>query len=100
MPASHPSASPRGSSNPDETWMRRRQEGPIESGYRSGPGCPVRRARCRSGAFVTNKYCFLVLEVINAWIDPSVKRSRTLHHLGWGAFMVAGRTIKLPSKMK
>jgi flavin reductase (DIM6/NTAB) family NADH-FMN oxidoreductase RutF len=46
------------------------------------------------------KYCFFVLEVVKAWIDPARKRPRTIHHLGYGAFMVAGRTIKLPSKMK
>ena len=49
---------------------------------------------------MTAKYCLFILEVIKAWIDPSVKRPRTIHHLGRGAFMVAGRTIKLPSKMK
>ena len=49
---------------------------------------------------MTNKYCFFVLEVIKAWIDPAVKRPRTMHHLGFGAFMVAGRTIQLPSKMR
>lgn len=46
------------------------------------------------------KYNFFILEVLKAWIDPSRKRPRTIHHLGKGAFMVAGRTIKLPSKMK
>jgi flavin reductase (DIM6/NTAB) family NADH-FMN oxidoreductase RutF len=46
------------------------------------------------------KYCFLVLEVVRAWIDPSVKHPRTIHHLGKGNFMVAGRTMKLPSKKK
>jgi len=46
------------------------------------------------------KYCFFILEVLKAWIDPSRKHSRTIHHLGKGAFMVAGKTIKLPSKMK
>jgi len=46
------------------------------------------------------KYCFFVLEVVKAWIDPARKRPRTIHHLGYGAFMIAGRTIKLPSKMK
>ena len=45
------------------------------------------------------KYCFFVLQVVKAWIDPARKRPRTIHHLGYGAFMVAGRTIKLPSKM-
>jgi flavin reductase (DIM6/NTAB) family NADH-FMN oxidoreductase RutF len=46
------------------------------------------------------KYNFFVLEVIKAWIDPSRKRPRTIHHMGRGVFMVAGRTIKLRSKMK
>jgi len=46
------------------------------------------------------KYCFFVLEVVAAWIDPAVKNPRTIHHLGWGAFMVAGRTIQLPSQMR
>jgi flavin reductase (DIM6/NTAB) family NADH-FMN oxidoreductase RutF len=49
---------------------------------------------------MTAKYCLFILEVIKAWIDPSVKRPRTMHHLGKGAFMVAGKTIQLPSKMK
>ncbi len=56
---------------------------------------------CRvADAKLVNKYCFFILEVLKAWIDPSRKDPRTLHHLGKGAFMVAGRTIKLPSKMK
>jgi hypothetical protein len=46
------------------------------------------------------KYNFFILEVLKAWIDPSRKNPRTIHHLGRGVFMVAGRTIKLPSKMK
>lgn len=46
-----------------------------------------------------NKYNFFVLEVIKAWIDPAKKDPRTLHHQGKGVFMVAGDTIKLPSKM-
>jgi flavin reductase (DIM6/NTAB) family NADH-FMN oxidoreductase RutF len=46
------------------------------------------------------KHCFFVLQVVKAWIDPARQRPRTIHHLGYGAFMVAGRTIKLPSKMK
>jgi flavin reductase (DIM6/NTAB) family NADH-FMN oxidoreductase RutF len=46
------------------------------------------------------KYNFFILEVLKAWIDPSRKQPRTIHHLGMGVFMVAGRTIKLPSKMK
>jgi len=46
------------------------------------------------------KYNFFVLQVVKAWIDPSRKDPRTIHHLGMGAFMVAGRKIKLPSRMK
>jgi flavin reductase (DIM6/NTAB) family NADH-FMN oxidoreductase RutF len=46
------------------------------------------------------RYGLFVLEVVKAWIDPSVKLPRTIHHRGRGEFMVAGRTIKLKSKMK
>ncbi|MGA2782697.1 MAG: flavin reductase family protein [Smithella sp.] len=46
------------------------------------------------------KYCFFILEVVKAWIDPTVKNPRTIHHLGSGNFMVAGDRIKLKSKMK
>jgi len=47
-----------------------------------------------------NKYNFFVLEVVQAWIDPAMKHPRTLHHQGKGVFMVAGESIRLPSKMK
>jgi flavin reductase (DIM6/NTAB) family NADH-FMN oxidoreductase RutF len=47
-----------------------------------------------------NRYNLFVLEVVKAWLDPSHKDPRTLHHRGRGAFMVAGETIKLPSRMK
>lgn len=46
------------------------------------------------------KYDFFVLEVLKAWVDPKVKAPRTIHHRGRGEFMVAGRTISLPSRMK
>ena len=49
---------------------------------------------------MVNAYCFFVLEVVKAWIDPAVKNPRTLHHLGKGNFMVAGERIKLKSRMK
>jgi hypothetical protein len=41
-----------------------------------------------------------VLEVVKDWIDSACKDPRTLHHQGRDVFMVAGETIKLPSKMK
>jgi len=46
------------------------------------------------------KYCLFVLEVVQAWIDPTVKDPRTIHHLGFGNFMVAGDRIKLKSRMR
>ncbi|OFZ69056.1 MAG: flavin reductase [Betaproteobacteria bacterium RBG_16_56_24] len=49
---------------------------------------------------MVNKYNFFVLEVIKAWINTSIKNPRTLHHQGKGVFMVAGDTVKLPSRMK
>lgn len=49
---------------------------------------------------LVNRYGFFVLEVLQAWIDPARKDPRTLHHRGRGRFMVAGETIKLPSKMR
>ena len=51
-------------------------------------------------ASMVTRYNLFILEVLKAWIDPSRKRARTIHHLGRGSFMVAGRTIKLPSRMK
>jgi len=47
-----------------------------------------------------NKYNFFVLEVVQAWVDPACKDPRTLHHRGNGAFMVAGETVRLRSRMK
>jgi len=49
---------------------------------------------------MVEKYSLFVLEVVKAWVDPSVKSPRTLHHLGYGRFMVAGETIKLSSRMR
>jgi len=46
------------------------------------------------------KYNLFILEVIQGWIDSSRKQPRTIHHQGRGVFMIAGKTIRLPSKMK
>ena len=46
------------------------------------------------------KYNLFVMEVVKAWIRPSKKRPRTLHHRGNGLFVVDGMQIKLPSKKK
>ncbi len=49
---------------------------------------------------MVGKYNIFILAVVKAWIDGSKKMPRTIHHCGRGVFMVAGRRIKLPSKMK
>ena len=49
---------------------------------------------------LVNRYNFFVLEVLKAWVDPARKDPATLHHRGYGAFMVAGGTIRLPSMMR
>lgn len=46
------------------------------------------------------RYNFFILEVVKACLDPLRKNPRTIHHQGRGSFMVAGKTITLPSKMK
>jgi flavin reductase (DIM6/NTAB) family NADH-FMN oxidoreductase RutF len=46
------------------------------------------------------RYNFFVLEVVKARIDPAVTAPRTLHHRGRGEFMIAGRTLRLPSRAK
>lgn len=51
-------------------------------------------------ASMAEKYDFFVVEVMKAWINPGIKQPRTIHHCGKGVFMVAGKIIKLPSKMK
>lgn len=56
---------------------------------------------CRvADATLKSRYNLFVLEVIQAWQRPSAGAARTLHHRGRGYFMVAGRTIKLPSRMR
>lgn len=46
------------------------------------------------------KYCFFVVEVVKAWIDPAIKNPRTIHHEGGKDFMVAGKRIKIKRRMK
>ena len=51
-------------------------------------------------ADMITKYNLFILEVLEAWIDPSKKDPRTIHHLGKGVFMFAGERIKLRSRAK
>ena len=49
---------------------------------------------------LVNKYNLFVLEVLKAWIDPAQKTPKTIHHHGYGTFVVDGETITLRSKMR
>lgn len=49
---------------------------------------------------IVRKYCFFVLEVVKAWIDPTIKSPRTLHHRGYGSFLVASESIRVRSRMR
>jgi len=49
---------------------------------------------------LVNLYNFFILEVVQAWVDSTVKKPQTLHHRGNGLFAVAGETVKLRSGMK
>lgn len=56
---------------------------------------------CRlADARMVARYNMFVLEVVKAWIDPSITRPRTIHHAGRGVFAIAGDRIRLRSKMK
>ena len=49
---------------------------------------------------LVDKYGLFIIQVVKAWINPARKNPRTIHHCGNGVFMVAGKKIKLKSKMK
>ena len=49
---------------------------------------------------LVSSYNLFILEVLKAWKDPAQKNPRTIHHHGYGTFVVDGKTIKLKSKMK
>jgi flavin reductase (DIM6/NTAB) family NADH-FMN oxidoreductase RutF len=49
---------------------------------------------------MVNTYNFFVLEVLRAWVAPGGAGKRTIHHRGRGEFMIAGATLRLPSRMK
>ncbi|MFI4941398.1 MAG: flavin reductase family protein [Burkholderiales bacterium] len=49
---------------------------------------------------LVNKYNLFVLEVLKAWTDPKQRNPKTIHHRGYGRFVVDGSLIKLKSKMR
>jgi flavin reductase (DIM6/NTAB) family NADH-FMN oxidoreductase RutF len=53
---------------------------------------------CRvSDTRLVNRHSLFILEVLKAWIDPAQKNPKTLHHQGFGKFVVDGETIRLKS---
>ena len=47
---------------------------------------------------LVNAFNIFILEVVKAWIDPAQKNPKTIHHHGYGTFVVDGEMIKLKSK--
>jgi len=46
------------------------------------------------------RYNLFILEVVKAWIDPAQRNPKTIHHHGYGKFVVDGPTMWLKSKMR
>jgi flavin reductase (DIM6/NTAB) family NADH-FMN oxidoreductase RutF len=49
---------------------------------------------------LVDQYNLFVLEVLKTWIDPAHKIPKTIHHHGYGTFVVDSETITLKSKMR
>ncbi len=49
---------------------------------------------------LVTKYNLFILEVLKAWIDPAQKKPKTIHHQGYGKFVVDGATMTLKSRMR
>jgi flavin reductase (DIM6/NTAB) family NADH-FMN oxidoreductase RutF len=49
---------------------------------------------------LVNTYNLFVLEVLKAWTDPGQRNPKTIHHHGYGKFVVDGDTLKLRSRMR
>ncbi len=46
------------------------------------------------------RYNLFILEVVAAWRDPAQRNPKTIHHRGYGRFVIDGDTIRLKSKMR
>lgn len=49
---------------------------------------------------MVSKYDIFILEVVKAWIDPGQKNPKTIHHQGYGKFVIDGTTFQLASAMR
>jgi flavin reductase (DIM6/NTAB) family NADH-FMN oxidoreductase RutF len=48
---------------------------------------------------LVNRYGLFVMQGLKAWIDPSKRDAKTIHHQGFGKFVVDGETLELKSNM-
>ena len=56
---------------------------------------------CRiSDTRLVKSHNLFILEVLAAWRDPAQKNPKTIHHHGYGSFVVDGPTIRLKSRMR
>jgi flavin reductase (DIM6/NTAB) family NADH-FMN oxidoreductase RutF len=61
--------------------------------------CPV-NIECRVvDRTLTARYNMFVLEAVAAWIDPDRAGEKTLHHCGYGRFVLDGEILSLRSDM-
>ena len=49
---------------------------------------------------LVNRHGIFVLEVLKAWTRPGYEKAKTIHHRGFGTFIVDGTAIVLASKMR
>ena len=49
---------------------------------------------------LVQSYGLFILQVVQAWAVPGYKEVKTFHHRGYGEFVVDGRRLKLPSRMR
>ena len=56
---------------------------------------------CRvADARMVRRYNLFILEVLKAWVDPAKKHPKTIHHHGYGRFVLDGRRVTLRSRMR
>jgi flavin reductase (DIM6/NTAB) family NADH-FMN oxidoreductase RutF len=48
---------------------------------------------------LVSKYNLFIVEVVKAWIDTAQKNPKTIHHQGYGKFIVDGEAITFKSRM-
>jgi flavin reductase (DIM6/NTAB) family NADH-FMN oxidoreductase RutF len=49
---------------------------------------------------LVNRHNLFILEVMQAWTDPGQRNPKTIHHHGYGKFVVDGKAIRLKSRMR